>query len=127
MSAAPAGSAPPSVGGVRLRIGWILDVTLPIYASVVFVGLWLYVVLAAFTDSSLPAQTWAWLQGLDTILAVVAWLAILPIAVFLWAWQADLEALYFALVVVALAGWTFIAWSGSLRAIRRRWRSRSAG
>ena len=127
MGASPSGSPPRSVGGAGRRIGRVLDVTLPVYASAVFVGLWIYVALAVFTDSSLPADTWTWLQGLDVVPAVLAWLAILPIAVFLWAWAADLETLYFGLIMVALAGWTFIAWSGSLRAIRRRRRSRLAG
>jgi len=108
------------------RIGRILDVTLPVYASLVFVVVWLYVALAVFTDSSLPADTWAWLQGLDTIAAIVAWLAILPLGIFLWAWQAGLEPVFFGLIMAALVGWTFIAWSGSLRAYRRLWRFRSS-
>ena len=98
-----------SAAGIARSIGRILDLTLPAYASVVFVALWVYVVLAVFTDSSLPADTWAWLQGLEAIAAIVAWLAVLPLGIFLWAWQADLEPVFFGLIMAALAGWTFIA------------------
>jgi hypothetical protein len=106
------------------RLGHILDVALPVLASIVFVVLWIYVALALVTDSAVPADTWAWLQGLDLVAAVVAWLALLPLGVFLWAWQAELEPIWFGLVMVLLIGWTFIAWSGSIRLLVRR---RAAG
>ena len=102
------------------RLGRTLDVTLPILASIVFVVVWIYVALAVLTDSTLPADTWTWLSGLELVPAVVAWIALLPLAVFLWAWQADLEPIWFGLIMVALAGWTFLAWSGSVRALARR-------
>ena len=104
-----------------------LDTGLPMLASIVLVVLWLYVVLALFTESSLPADTWDWLQGLDTVPAVVVWLAILPVGVFLWAWQAELEPIFFGLVMLALAGWTWIAWAGAVRSLARRRRGRAGG
>jgi hypothetical protein len=102
------------------RFARLLDVTLPILASIVFVVVWIYVALALFTDSALPADTWTWLEGLDLVPAVVAWIALLPLGVFLWAWQADLEPIWFGLIMVALAGWTFLAWSGTVRVMLRR-------
>ena len=102
------------------RFARFLDVTLPVLASIVFVVVWVYVALALFTDSALPSDTWAWLEGLDLVPAVIAWLALLPLGVFLWAWQADLEPIWFGLVMVGLAGWTFVAWSGTVRAFVRR-------
>jgi len=102
------------------RLGRLLDTFLPVLASVVFVALWIYVALALFTDSALPADTWDWLQSLGLVAAVVAWLAILPIGVFLWAWQADLEPIFFGLVMLGLVGWTWIAWAGAVRSLARR-------
>lgn len=102
------------------RLARLLDITLPILASVVLVLVWAYVALALFTDSALPADTWAWLEGLELVPAVIAWLLLLPLGVFLWAWQAELEPIWFGLVMVGLAGWTFLAWSGSIRALVRR-------
>jgi hypothetical protein len=107
----------------RLRLGHLLDVSLPIYASMVLLVAWVFVGLAVFTDSAVPADTWAWFESLDLVPAVVAWLALLPIGVCLWAWQADLEPIWFGLLMVLLAGWTFIAWSGSVRALARRRRT----
>ena len=102
------------------RLGRLLDTVLPILASAVFVVVWIYVVLAAFTDSTLPADTWAWLEGLDMVAAVIAWIAILPLGVFLWAWQDELGPIWFGLIMALLVGWTFFAWSGSLRALTHR-------
>ncbi len=102
------------------RLGRTLDVTLPFLASIVLVVLWVYVALVLFTDSSVPADTWAWLEGLEVVPAVVAWIAVLPLGVFLWAWQAGLEPIWFGLVMALLVGWTFLAWSSSVRSIGRR-------
>ncbi len=101
------------------RLGRFLDTVLPILAAIVFVVVWVYVALAAFTESTLPADTWAWLEGLDMASAVIAWIAILPLGVFLWAWHAELEPIWFGLIIALLVGWTFIAWSGSVRALAR--------
>ena len=80
--------------------------------------------LAFFTESTLPADTWAWLEGLELVPAVIAWIALLPLGVFLWAWQAELEPIWFGLVMVALAGWTWMAWAGTVRALARLSRRR---
>lgn len=104
----------------------MLDTVLPLYAAAILTVLWVYVALAAFTGTSLPAETWSWLESLDTLPAIVAWLAILPVGVFLWAEQADLEPLFFGLVMVGLVAWTFFAWSGLIRAALRLRRARSA-
>ena len=106
------------------RLGRILDTVLPIMASAVFVVVWLYVALAVFTGSTLPADTWAWLEGLDLVAAVIAWIAVLPLGVFLWAWQAELEPIWFGLVMALLVGWTWIAWAGTARVSIRRGRRR---
>ncbi|MEX1333976.1 MAG: hypothetical protein AB1Z66_01600 [Candidatus Limnocylindrales bacterium] len=102
------------------RLARFLDTTLPILASIVFVVVWSYAALAVLTDSTLPADTWAWLGGLALVPAVVAWIALLPLGVFLWAWQADLEPVWFGLIIIALVGWTFLAWSGTVRLLVRR-------
>jgi hypothetical protein len=89
-------------------------------ASLVFVVLWIYVAAAAFTDGTLLTETWDWLTGLDTVAAIVVWIAILPVAVFLWAWQAQLEPIWMGLVMLGLVAWTWIAWAGLLRLVWRR-------
>jgi hypothetical protein len=102
------------------RLARILDTGLPILASAVFVVVWIYVVLAAITDSTLPADTWAWLESLELVPAVIAWIALLPLGLFLWAWHADLEPVWFGLVMALLVGWTWLAWGSTARALLRR-------
>ena len=102
------------------RIARTAEVVLTVLASLVFVLLWVYVALAALTDSTLPADTWAWLSGLGPLPAIVAWIAILPLGVFLWAAQADLEPLWMGLIMFGLVGWTWIAWAGLVRLAWRR-------
>lgn len=106
--------------GAGNRSGRVLQIVLPLFASAVFVLLWIYVALATFTDSALPADTWAWLSGLDLVPAVVAWVAILPLGVYLWALDAGLEPLWMDLVMLGLVAWTIVAWAGLARARLRR-------
>ena len=101
------------------RLARLLDTGLPILASLVFVVVWIYVALTSFTDSSLPADTWAWLEGLELVPAVVAWIALLPLGIYLWAWQAELDPIWFGLVMLLLVGWTWIAWAGTARSLAR--------
>jgi len=103
-------------GARRGRASEILRLTLVFGALAVFLVLWIYVAAAALTDGTLLADTWAWLSGLDLPASVVAWVALLPLGVYLWAWQADLAAWAMALVMVGLAAWTMLALSG----LRRR-------
>jgi hypothetical protein len=120
-------NGPPSPGGhPRRGIALALEVALTGYAAAVFVVLWLYVAAAAFTDGTLLADTWAWLGGLDTIAAIVVWVAILPVAVFTWAWQADLEPLWTGALMLGIVAWTAIAFSGLLRTVGRLLARRSA-
>jgi hypothetical protein len=94
---------------------------LTVAASLVFALLWVYVALDAFTDSSLPADTWAWLSGLELVPAIVAWIAILPLGVYLWATQeAQLEPTWMVVVMLGLVVWTWIAWYGLVRVLWRR-------
>ena len=98
------------------RSARVVEVVLSIGALIVFAILWFYVAAAVFTDGTLLDDTWAWLGSLDTLAAVVAWLALLPLAVFLWAWQADLQPWVMGIVMLGLVAWTLVAASG----LRRR-------
>ncbi len=114
------GSRDQGAGG---RAGRSLELAIAIYGAMVFVVLWILVAQAIFTDGQMLADTWAWLSGLDTVAAVVVWILLLPVAIFVWAWQADLAPVLMAVVMLGLVVWTAIAWSGLMRALRRRRRS----
>ena len=108
------------------RLARTVEAVLTLFATVVFVVLWIYVALAALTDSTLPADTWAWLSGLGLLPAIVAWVAILPLGVFLWAAQAELDTLWMGIIMLGLVGWTWMALAGLWRMGRRRARAGSA-
>ncbi len=88
--------------------------------------LWLYIAAAAFTDGKLLADTWTWLIGLDTIPAIIAWIAILPVAAWTWVWQADLRPLLMGLVMLGMLAWTALAVTGLVRTLRNRLARRPA-
>ena len=94
--------------------------------AAVFVVLWIYILAAVLTDSQLLADTWAWLSSLGPIETIVVWLAILPIAVFVWAWQADLSPLVMGLVILGMVAWTAVAFWGPLKGLTRRARRYTA-
>ena len=104
-------------------VGRALEVVFVTFATAVFVVLWIYIAAAAFTDGALLAETWAWYGGLELIGQVVVGIAILPIIVFVWTWQADLGPLLFGLVMLLMIGWSFIAFQGPARLVVRRARS----
>jgi hypothetical protein len=101
-------------------IGRAMEVVFSVFATAVFVVLWLYVAAAAFTDGALLADTWAWYLDFGLIGRVVVGVALLPLIVFLWAWQADLEPLWMGLLMLGLVAWTGLAISGLLRRPSRR-------
>jgi hypothetical protein len=103
-------------GPRRGRAGEILRLALVFGALAVFLVLWIYVAVGVLTDGTLLADTWAWLSGLDLPANVVAWVVLLPLGVYLWAWQAALAPWAMALVMVGLGAWTMLALSG----LRRR-------
>jgi hypothetical protein len=108
----PASPARPSGG----RAAGVPGTLLAIGALGVFAVTWIFVAAAVLTDGGLLADTWAWLTGLEAPASVVAWVVLLPLAVFLWAWQADPASWAMALVMAGLVGWTLLAVGG----LRRR-------
>ena len=100
--------------------GRVLEIVLSVCVAAIFVVLWVGVAIAALTDGAILADAWAWLTSLPPVVAVVTWIAILPIAVGLWAWDADLAPIAMGAVLVGLVAWTLVAASGLVKSLRRR-------
>lgn len=100
--------------------GRVLGLALSVYAGAVFVVLWSGAIVGWVTGGAIFADAWAWLSSLDTIAAVLAWILFLPIAVGLWAIDADLAPLAGAAIVAGLLVWTLAAASSLVRVLRRR-------
>lgn len=103
-------------GGSRARA---LEITLALWATVIFALLWAGLAMGLATGGGLFADSWAWLTGLEPLAAVLVWILTLPIAVALWAWNADLPQLAALAVAVGLIAWSLVAVSGVLRTFRR--------
>jgi hypothetical protein len=95
-------------------------VVVAVGASVVFLALWAGFAYTLFVDPDLPAAAWGWLQGLEPAGRVVAWIAILPIAIALWAWTAGWPPIVTLLVALLLAAWTASALNGTIGLLRHR-------
>jgi len=113
-------AASPSPPRQRRAAGRTIEIALSIGVTVVFAVLWVGLAIGLATGGDVFADAWAWLTGLQPVAAVVVSVLILPIAVGLWAWDADLSTPVMAVVLVGLAAWTLAALSGLGRALRRR-------
>lgn len=97
-----------------------LQLALGAYAVLVFAVLWVGLVVGVITGDQRFADAWAWLNGLEPVARIAAWVLFLPIAVGLWAWNAGLPAPVLAAVLVGLVAWTLVAVGSLVRAVRRR-------
>lgn len=102
------------------RAGRALGLALSLYAGAIFVILWAGAVIGWATGGAIFVDAWAWLSSLDTIAAVLAWILFLPIAVGLWAIDADLAPIAGAAIAAGLVVWTLAAASSLVRVVRRR-------
>jgi hypothetical protein len=97
-----------------------LQLVLGTYAVAVFALLWVGFAVGLVSGGQAFTDAWAWLNGLEPIARIPAWILFLPIAVGLWAWDAGLPAAVLAAVAVGLVAWTLVAVGSLARAVRRR-------
>ncbi len=69
-----------------------LQLVLGTYAVAVFALLWVGFAVGLVSGGQAFADAWAWLNGLEPVARIAAWILFLPIAVGLWAWNATLPA-----------------------------------
>lgn len=108
------GAAPGRRGGRAFEVG------LSLYGAAVFAVLWGGLVVGLASDGVILEDAWAWLTGLETLPAVVAWVLFLPIAVGLWAWNEAGSAVVQAAVAVGLVAWTALVVNGLVKTFGRR-------
>jgi hypothetical protein len=106
--------APGRANGRRLEFG------ISLYGGIVFIVLWVGLAIGLASGGAVLDDAWARLTSLPPVLAVVFSVLILPIAIALWAWAADLSPIAGALILLGLVAWTGLAASGLRRTFRRR-------
>jgi hypothetical protein len=98
------------VRGISLALG--------LWASIVFVMLWIGGIAGALIGGTLFADAWTTLGGLPVAVQVGVWVALLPVCVALWAAQAGVPVAVQVLVLFGLALWTWAAWGSLARTMR---------
>ncbi len=117
----PANDALSTAGPSRRgRGGRLFEVGLSLYGAAVFGVLWVGFAVGVAMGGGILEDAWAWLTGLDTVAAVIAWILFLPIAVGLWAWNEAGSVLVQGVVLAGLVGWTLLMAGGLIRTFRGR-------
>ena len=96
-----------------------IRLSLAIWASVLFAVLWVGVVANLAGGGRLADDAWQALNALPPLVGALAWLLGLPLAVALWAAQADLPTAVAIVIMIGLGAWTAVAWTGLARTLRR--------
>jgi len=115
-------SATPTIPSRSTRhpLGRAVDIAISVYGAAVFTVLWVGLAVAVVSGGGILTDVWAWLMSLAPIPAVLAWIAILPIAVAAWAIDAGLEPWAMGVILLGLVGWTLVAVLGLVRTFRKR-------
>ena len=88
------------------------------YAIVIFAMLWIGFAIALVVNPGWLDLLWNWLQVLPTVVEIIVWVLFLPIMVGLWIWESSWPDLVRLLAFAGIVGWTLLAVSGFLRAVR---------
>ena len=88
------------------------------YAVVIFVILWVGFATTLVVNSEWFDLIWNWVQALPLLVEIIIWVIFLPIMVGLWIWESSWSNIVSLLAVAGMVGWTYLAVSSFIRAIR---------
>jgi hypothetical protein len=98
------------------------DVTVPrvlsTYAVLICALLWVGFAIALIVNREWLDLLWNWVRGLPLLPEIVVWVLFLPIMTALWIWQSSWPVLVQLLAWGGIVGWTALAVSGLIRALR---------
>lgn len=88
------------------------------YAIVIFAMMWVGFAIALVVNREWLDLLWNWVRALPPAAEVVVWVVFLPGTVGLWIWESSWPALLRLLGFAGLVGWTLVAVSSFIRAVR---------
>jgi len=88
------------------------------YAIVIFAILWVGFAVALVVNQEWLDSLWNWVRGLPLAAEIFVWMALLPIMVGLWIWTSSWPVLVQLLGAAGIVGWTAVAVSSFVRAVR---------
>ena len=90
-----------------------------IYASLIFVVLWVGFIGALMVNPTWLEILWNWVQALPMVTKIIVWVLFLPIIATLWIWESDWPAMARLLGYGGIIAWTLLAFSNFSRAFRQ--------
>lgn len=96
----------------------IVSRVLSSYAIAIFAMLWIGFAIALLYNREWLDLLWNWAQALPSVAKIIVWMLFLPILVGLWIWESSWSILVRLLAYAGLVGWTLLAVSSFLRAVR---------
>ena len=88
------------------------------YAIVIFAVLWVGFAVALVVNREWLDLLWDWVRALPLLAEIIVWVLFLPIMVGLWVWESSWSDLVRVLIFAGIAGWTLLAVSSFIRAVR---------
>ena len=88
------------------------------YAIVIFAMLWVGFAMALVVNREWLDLLWNWVQALPSVAKIIVWVLFLPGMVGLWIWESSWPDLVRLLAFAGIVGWTLLAVSSFLRAVR---------
>ena len=96
----------------------IFTKVLSTYAIVISAILWVVFAIALVVNREWLDLIWHWVRALPLVVEIIIWVFFLPIMVGLWIWESSWSTLISLLALAGMLGWTFLAVSNFLRAVR---------
>ena len=96
----------------------IVPRVLSTYAILTFAILWVGFAIALIVNPEWLDLLWNWVRALPSVLKILAWVFITPIMAAIWIWESSWTAIVRLLAFAGIIGWTILAVSGFLRAVR---------
>ncbi len=88
------------------------------YAILTFTILWVGFAIALIVNPEWLDFLWSWVRALPSLANILAWVFITPIMAALWIWESSWTTIVRLLAFAGIVGWTTLAVSSFLKAVR---------